>query len=64
MPGIFLWVLLVVSPYTKDKPEGRFVKGMIAAGYVGVAVVDPDIAEGILRGCMGLQSWLETESKV
>lgn len=72
IPGIFLFVLLVINPYVRDRPEGRFVKGMISAGGVGVEVAgyDSGITEGegvascILRAMLKIQGWLASDGEV
>jgi hypothetical protein len=57
-PGIFFWVLLVANPFTKDRPEGRFVKGMIAAGTMTIGLVDWDTIIASLKGFLAVQRWL------
>lgn len=59
MPGIFFWVLLVVNPFTRDKPEGRFIKGMIAASIIGMGLIDYDTVIVTLKGFIAVQKWLE-----
>jgi hypothetical protein len=58
-PGIFFWVLLVANPFTKDRPEGRFVKGMIAAGTMTIGLVDWDTIIASLKGFLAVQRWLD-----
>ena len=57
-PGIFFWVLLVANPFTKDRPEGRFVKGMIAAGTMTIGLVDWETVIASLKGFLAVQRWL------
>lgn len=53
----------------RDRPESRFVKGLLSAGAVGIEVAGYDggviNAEGvgscILRGMLKIQSWLAEE---
>jgi hypothetical protein len=60
-PGIFLWVLLVASPFARDKPEGRFIKGMVAASIIGIGLVDWDTILATLKGFLAVQKWLGDE---
>jgi len=58
LPGIFFWILLVVNPYTRDKPEGRFLKGLMPATTIGIGMVKLEVMTGILRSCLAVQKWL------
>jgi hypothetical protein len=58
-PSIFFWIVLVVTPFARDKPEGRFLKGMVAAGTIAIGLVDWDVVMGTLRGFLAVQRWLE-----
>jgi hypothetical protein len=57
-PGIFFWVVLVVTPFARDKQEGRFLKGMAAATTIAIGLVDWDVVMGMLRGYLAIQRWL------
>jgi hypothetical protein len=57
-PGIFIWVVLTVTPFARDKQEGRFLKGMLAASTIAIGLVDWDMVMGILRGFLAVQRWL------
>lgn len=57
-PGIFFWVVLVVTPFAKDKQEGRFLKSMLAATTIAIGLVDWDVVMGMLRGFVAVQRWL------
>jgi hypothetical protein len=69
--GIFLYILLVINPFVRDRPESRFVKGLLSAGAVGIEVAGYDggviSAEGvgtcIMRGILKIQSWLADEGE-
>ncbi|KAH8651569.1 hypothetical protein BGZ60DRAFT_420744 [Tricladium varicosporioides] len=58
IPAIFFWVLLVINPITRDRPEGRFVKGMFAAATMAIALIEWDTAAAILKNFMTVQRWL------
>ncbi|KAH6662778.1 hypothetical protein B0J14DRAFT_610169 [Halenospora varia] len=58
IPAIFFWVLLVINPITRDRPEGRFVKGMFAAATMAIALIEWDTAAAILKNFMTVQKWL------
>ena len=57
-PGIFYWVVLCVTPFSKDKQEGRFLKGMMASSTIAIGLVDWDVVMGMLRGYLAVQRWL------
>lgn len=57
-PGIFFWIVLAVTPFARDKQEGRFLKGMLAATTIAIGLVDWDVVMGMLRGFLAVQRWL------
>lgn len=59
-PGIFFWVVLCVTPFAKDKQEGRFLKSMLAVSTIAIGLVDWDVVMGMLRGFLAVQRWLRT----
>ena len=61
IPGIFIWILLVASPYARDKPEGRFFKALTPATMMAMGVVDWDTVVETLRGFLAAQRWLGGE---
>ena len=62
-PGIFYWIVLCVTPFAKDKQEGRFLKGMFAAATIAIGLVDWDVVMGMLRGFLAVQRWLRSSLK-
>ncbi len=50
--------MLSVTPFAKDKHEGRFLKGMLAAATIAIGLVDWDVVMGMLRGFLAVQRWL------
>jgi hypothetical protein len=63
IPGIFFFVLLVASPFTRDKPEGRFFKGLMPASAMTIGLTQWDVLVVILRAFFGVQRWLAGELK-
>ena len=58
--GLFYWVVLVSSPGFREKPEGRWQKGMVGACTMGIGVGTGawEVVMGGLRGMVGVQWWL------
>ena len=61
IPGIFVWILLVASPYARDMSEGRFFKALMPATMMAMGVVDWDTVVGTLRSFLAVQRWLGGE---
>ena len=55
---MFLWVLLCVNPFAKDRPEARFIKSMIATDTMTIGLVDWDTVLATLKGFIKVQKWL------
>jgi hypothetical protein len=64
IPGVFLFILLVVNPFTRSRPEGRFIKGMFAPSIIAIGIVDWEVVVAILKAFLGVQKWLGGEDKV
>jgi hypothetical protein len=58
IPGIFFWVVLTTCPFTCQRPEGRWLKGMQAACTIAIGMVDWGVCMGMLRGFLRVQKWL------
>ncbi|KAL2070298.1 hypothetical protein VTL71DRAFT_13324 [Oculimacula yallundae] len=58
IPGIFLWIMLVIGPFSRDKPTGRFYKALTQASITAMNLVDEDTAVFTLRRFFAVQSWL------
>ncbi|PVH69501.1 hypothetical protein DL98DRAFT_661640 [Cadophora sp. DSE1049] len=58
IPGIFIWILLVASPFARDKPEGRFFKALTPATTMAMGLIDWDTVMGALKGFLAVQRWL------
>jgi len=57
-PGLFLWVMVVVNSYARDKPEARFLKGLMPSAIVAIGLLDWDAAAATLDGFLAVQRWL------
>lgn len=64
-PGLFLYALLVINPFVRERPERRFVMGLMSAGAVGIEVAGKEggvegegVTSGIMRGMLKVQEWL------
>ncbi|RDL32434.1 uncharacterized protein BP5553_08890 [Venustampulla echinocandica] len=58
IPGVFFWVVLVANPFARNRPEGRFLKGVIAGNTVAMGLADWDATTAILKTFLALQRWL------
>ncbi|EPE34913.1 hypothetical protein GLAREA_10608 [Glarea lozoyensis ATCC 20868] len=64
IPGVFLFVLLVVNPFTRSRPEGRLIKGMLAPSIIAIGFVDWEVVAAILTAFLGVQKWLGGNDEV
>jgi len=64
VPGIFLWVILVVNSYARDKPEARFLKGLMPSAVVTLGLLNWDATMATLDGFLSVQKWLAGMSRV
>lgn len=64
VPGIFLWVILVVNSYARDKPEARFLKGLMPSAVVTLGLLSWDVTMATLDGFLTVQKWLAGMSRV
>jgi hypothetical protein len=62
IPGIFLWVILVVNCMVGERDHGRLSKMMVKGASIYLALEDWGVAMGCLRGFVGVQRWLREES--
>jgi hypothetical protein len=63
VPGIFLWVILVVNSYARDKPEARFLKGLMPSAVVTLGLLSWDATMATLDGFLTVQKWLAGMSR-
>jgi hypothetical protein len=64
IPGIFLWVIVVVNAYARDKPEARFLKGLMPPAIVAIGLLDWDAAMATLDCFLAVQRWLGGVSRM
>jgi hypothetical protein len=64
LPGLFLWVMLVVNSYARDKPEARFLKGLMPSAIITIGLLDWDATMATLDGFLAVQKWLRGMSRV
>ncbi|CZR64612.1 uncharacterized protein PAC_14510 [Phialocephala subalpina] len=66
-PGLFFFVLLIVNPGARERVEGRFLKGMLAATAITIGTSRMDgkgggdgweVLRGIVGSVLGVQRWL------
>ncbi len=63
LPGIFLWVLLVVNPYAKDKPEATYLKALTPATIMSIGLTNWDGVLVTLRRFLAVQKWLRGDAR-
>jgi hypothetical protein len=60
IPGIYLWVLLVVCPGSgQDEAFGRLLRRNISVTAIFVVFQDLGLAMGCLEGFWGVQRWIQ-----
>lgn len=62
-PGLFLWVIAVINSYARDKPEARFVKGLMPSAIVTIGLADWEACMATLNGFLAVQKWLAGMSR-
>jgi hypothetical protein len=58
IPGIFLWILLVICPSVGDDKKGRFFKHKMAVTGMSIAMEDFNLATAYLRAFWRVQRWV------
>jgi hypothetical protein len=58
LPGIFLWILLVACPGTKNDPQGRFLRKKMAVAGMAIGMEDFNLATSYLRVFWMVQRWI------
>ena len=64
LPGLFLWVLVVVNAYARNRPEARFLKGLMPPAVVTMGLLSWDATMASLDGFLAVQKWLAGMSRV
>jgi hypothetical protein len=61
IPGIYLWVLLVICPGSgEDEAFGRLLRRNISVTAIFVVFQDLGLAMGCLEGFWGVQRWIQS----
>lgn len=56
--GVFVWVMLSITPASRGTAHSRFVKSLLAVGMTQMGLEDWDTAEKGMRGALTLVGWL------
>lgn len=56
--GIFVWVLIAITPASRGTPHEKFVKSLLNAGMSQMGLEDWQVAEKSMRGALTLVDWL------
>ncbi|CAN8106163.1 unnamed protein product [Discula destructiva] len=56
--GIFVWVVLSITPASRGTPHGRFVKSLLTVGLKQMGLEDWQVADKNMRGALTLVNWL------
>jgi hypothetical protein len=58
-PGMYFWVVLVSTPFLRNRPEGKWQKSMISCVTNAMGLVNWDVVMGTLKAFLAIQRWLE-----
>ncbi|KAL5314571.1 hypothetical protein ACEPPN_017212 [Leptodophora sp. 'Broadleaf-Isolate-01'] len=61
VPGIFLWILLVATPCSKDDHRGRFLRKQMACTGMTIGMDDFNLGTAGLRAFWLVQRWIVRE---
>ncbi|KAH7319492.1 hypothetical protein BKA65DRAFT_103220 [Rhexocercosporidium sp. MPI-PUGE-AT-0058] len=61
VPGIFLWILLVATPCSKDDHRGRFLRKQMACTGMTIGMDDFHLGTAYLRAFWLVQRWIARE---
>lgn len=61
IPGIFLWVLLLVCPSSGNDLKGRFLRKKMAVTGMSIGMEDFGLAIACLRAFWKVQRWIQRE---
>jgi hypothetical protein len=56
--GIYLWIIITITPTSRDTAHGRFVKSMLTIAALNLGLENWNASNSALRGAMRLQAWL------
>ncbi|KAI1878582.1 hypothetical protein JX265_002759 [Neoarthrinium moseri] len=58
MMGIFLWIIVVITPPSRSTPHARFVKSMLTIAALVLGIENWPVSSGALKGMIMLQAKL------
>ncbi|KXJ90780.1 hypothetical protein Micbo1qcDRAFT_225647 [Microdochium bolleyi] len=58
LAGIFLWIIIIISPTAATTPHSRFVKSMLTTPALGIGIENWFASSSSLRAVLALQAWL------
>ncbi|ORY62599.1 uncharacterized protein BCR38DRAFT_346452 [Pseudomassariella vexata] len=64
IPGIFLWVMLILCPSTANDRRGRFIRRKMAVAGLSIGFEDFPLAISYLRGFWLVQRWIVENGEV
>lgn len=56
--GVFVWVMVCITPASRGTPHSRFVKSLLTVGMTQMGLEDWQVAEKSARGALTLVEWL------
>lgn len=62
--GVFVWVMLSLTPAARGTPHERYVKSLLTIGLVQVGLEDWEVGEKGMRGALKLVLWLGGNERV
>ncbi|KAM0335529.1 hypothetical protein ACHAQA_000577 [Verticillium albo-atrum] len=63
LPGIFLWIMLVAAPSTKQDTKGRFIRRKMAVAGLSIGFEDFGLGISYLRAFWLVQRWIARQGK-
>ncbi|KAH6691052.1 hypothetical protein EV126DRAFT_96574 [Verticillium dahliae] len=63
MPGIFLWIMLVAAPSTKQDTRGRFIRRKMAVAGLSIGFESFGVGISYLRAFWLVQRWIARQGK-
>lgn len=58
IPGIFLWIMLVLCPSSKSDKRGRFIRRKMAVAGLSIGFEDFPLGISFLRAFWLVQRWI------
>lgn len=56
--GVFVWIILSITPASRGTPHSRFVKSLLTVGMTQMGLEDWDVADKGMKGALTLVGWL------